>query len=315
MSYQDFMNNEVVPYLNERRENFYLNDLFVSAFTCTKVNLFGTVVISHGYTENIEKYRENIYRILQAGFNVVMHEHHGHGRSYRLVNDPTFTLVHTDMFERYVVELAMVAREAKLRFPGTRLFLYSHSMGGGIGAAALAMYPNLFAKAVLSSPMIRPLTGSLPFFAAKLIAAVECALGFSRRRVPGQIIYESKFIFERSSATSRERFDYEEDIRFNELLFHNSRPSYGWVHEAARLNSFLMTKAPEKIVTPFMLFQADNDHLVDVKEQNRFVGKVLAAGRIKPVFIKVKGTKHEIFNSDDLTVKRYWKKIFDFYRG
>lgn len=43
-------------------------------------------------------------------------------------------------------------------------------MGGGIAAAAVAAKPKLFERLVLSSPMIRPLSGKVPWHDARTIA-------------------------------------------------------------------------------------------------------------------------------------------------
>ena len=53
-----------------------------------------------------------------------------------------------------------------------KIYLYGHSMGGGIAAAVAARAPEMFEKVILSSPMIRPLTGGVP---------VACGKGGSQR--------------------------------------------------------------------------------------------------------------------------------------
>ena len=92
-------------------------------------------------------------------------EHCGHGRSYRLVEDPS--LVHVDSYKRYVADLLFVARTAKKEHKNLKLYLFGHSMGGGIAAAAVAAKPKLFERLVLSSPMIRPLSGKVPWHDAR----------------------------------------------------------------------------------------------------------------------------------------------------
>lgn len=68
-------------------------------------------LISHGFTETSEKYKELIYYFLRGGYHVYIPEHCGHGHSYRLVEDPS--LVHVDCYKRYVADLLFVARTAK----------------------------------------------------------------------------------------------------------------------------------------------------------------------------------------------------------
>lgn len=71
----------------------------------------GVVVISHGFTENAEKYKEIVYYFIKEHFHVYLPEHCGHGKSYRLVEDPS--LVYVDSYHRYVEDLLFVARKAK----------------------------------------------------------------------------------------------------------------------------------------------------------------------------------------------------------
>ena len=59
---------------------------------------------------------------------------------------------------------------------GRPLNLYCHSMGGGIGASVLETHPTLFDKAVLSCPMIAPVTG-MPNWLASVLAGAMCRLG------------------------------------------------------------------------------------------------------------------------------------------
>lgn len=167
------MQNGVEPYLAAHAEEFYWERESGHPIHVLRYRAFrprGVVVISHGFTENAEKYKEIVYYFIKEHFHVYLPEHCGHGKSYRLVEDPS--LVYVDSYHRYVEDLLFVARKAKAEACGLPLVLYSHSMGGGIAAAAAAKAPHLFRKVVLSSPMIRPLTGKVPFADAKRIAAL-----------------------------------------------------------------------------------------------------------------------------------------------
>ena len=75
------------------------------------------------------------------------------------------------------------------RLDGGPMYLYCHSMGGGIGAAALERYPSLFDKAVLSAPMIAPVVG-MPTWVARIVVGVICGLGFGKSRVFGHADFD-----------------------------------------------------------------------------------------------------------------------------
>ena len=161
-------------------------------------------------------------------------EHCGHGRSYRLVEDPS--LVHVDSYKRYVADLLFVARTAKKEHKNLKLYLFGHSMGGGIAAAAVAAKPKLFERLVLSSPMIRPLSGKVPWHDARTIATAFCKAGQAKRYVAGQKPYSGPRRFENSSSTSRVRYEYYRAKKEKEPLFQMNAASYGWLHAAACLN-------------------------------------------------------------------------------
>ena len=96
--YTQAMNEIVEPYLNAHGASFFLcreadRAIHVLLYR-TKKPPRGTILVSHGFTENIEKYKEFIYYLLQSGYHVCFPEHCGHGHSYRLTDDSS--LVHID---------------------------------------------------------------------------------------------------------------------------------------------------------------------------------------------------------------------------
>lgn len=315
-NYRQAMDETVVPYLEERKKVVYLKRdedrrLYCACYTADEPA--GTMVISHGFTESEEKYKETIYYFLKNHFHVYMHDHCGHGHSYRLVDD--YSLVHVDSYARYIKDLLAVAHLAQREHPDQKLYLYGHSMGGGVGAAALAARPELFTKAVLSSPMIRPITSNVPWTAAKWISWLLCHLGRSEAYVPGGHPFDGKETFEESPATCRERYDYYQKKRKTEKIYQMNSASYGWLYGAAQLNSYLRKDAVKKIQTPILLFQSENDTFVVGSEQEYFVKKINEAGLTTARIVKVPGTKHEIFNSSTEVLEGYWKEILNFLAG
>ena len=118
------------------------------------------VVVLHGYTESGEKFREMTWYFLQSGFSVYAIDHRGHGRSARAVDETWLT--HIDHFSDYVRDLeAFMDRVVLPRAQNLPLCLYAHSMGGAVGSMMLQRHPKMFARAVLTAPMIAP--SSAPF--------------------------------------------------------------------------------------------------------------------------------------------------------
>lgn len=309
-NYAAFMAQTVEPFLAGCRTEHHIPREAGKSLYCVTYNAedaAGTVVISHGFTETAEKYLEISYYFVKHGYHVYMLEHCGHGRSYRLV-DGDLSLVHIDRYERYVEDLLAVADMAKQAHPELPLLLYGHSMGGGVAAAALARRPELFKRAVLSSPMIRPLTGSVPWPVTKLLAGMLCGVGKAKEYVPGGHPFDGKERFEDSASTSRVRFEYYQKKRNTEPLYQMCAASCGWLNEAAKLNRYLLREGWKHIRTPLLIFQAEKDAYVSNAEQERFAEKVKTAVGIR----QIAGTKHEIFNSDEQVIADYWEQVFRF---
>ncbi len=331
-NYDQFMEESVLPYILPRREERYLSrkagqQIYCAFYTADGAssdpdtnehstgadhdsgNVRGIILISHGFTETADKYFEVIYYFLKAGYHVCIPEHCGHGRSYRLAGED-LSLVYTDSWQRYVDDLGFVAKAAKDYWEQKNklpLFLFAHSMGGGIGAALTAKEPHLFHKVLLSSPMIRPCTGGVPWPAAKLIVSAMCAFGKNKSYVIGQHAYDGKETFEESFATSRARWAWYKAKTDAEPLYQTYAASYGWLREAVRLNRFLIQDAWKQITVPVLLVQAMEETVVSKEQQELFVRKLSAR------LVRIPGAKHEIFRSDDETVRRYIKGCLNFY--
>ena len=65
-----------------------------------------------------KKYKEIVYYFIKEHFHVYLPEHCGHGKSYRLVEDPS--LVYVDSYHRYVEDLLFVARSFFSGFSGSK---------------------------------------------------------------------------------------------------------------------------------------------------------------------------------------------------
>ena len=67
-----------------------------------------------------------------------------------------------------------------------------------------------------------------------------------------------------------------------------------------------------KILTPTLIFQAQEDSLVDPRAQDKFVRKANRVGA--PVWIcKVEKAKHEIFCSPSKILSKYLAMVMGFY--
>ena len=244
------MNDEIEPYLATHRQEGYIpgaedhlhrkdtgivGKIYVQRYLAEKPK--GVIIISHGFTEAAPKYDEMIYYFLKAGYHVYMPEHMGHGQSYRLTADPS--LVHIDTWKRYVRDFLKICHVIKKTYPELPLVLFAHSMGGAIGTIAAAWEPQLFQKIILNSPMLRPLTGNVPWPLVIAIAQTKCLLGKKEDYVAGQKPYDGSETFETSGCTSRPRFEKYNELRKENKKFQVSAASYGWLLASVKMSWYI----------------------------------------------------------------------------
>lgn len=312
--YQEHMETVIVPYLKRYEKEQWLKrepdrNIYCASFRLKQPK--GIVLLSHGFGENVIKWREVIYRFLKQGYSVYMPEHCGHGRSYRLTED--LSLVHVDHYQRYVDDFLMTVHLAKEENPDVPLYLFGHSMGGGIAAAVVAQEPELFCKVVLASPMIRPHTGKATWQEVVILTKTYCKAGRSEQYLLGQHPYEGPKSLEKSSSMRLAQNDYYQSLRQEDPLLQMNGASFGWMNAAIKLNGFLQTEGYREITAPIIVFQAELDVKVCNKEQRRFVMKLRKAGHKYARLIKVPNAKHELFNADKRTREAFWKRVFRFF--
>ena len=239
-----------------------------------------------------------------------MPEHMGHGQSYRLAADPS--LVHIDIWKRYVRDFLKVCHEIKRAYPKLPLKLFSHSMGGAIGVIAAAWEPTLFHKVILSSPMIKPLTGGVPWPLTVLIAHAECFWGKEESYVLGQKPYDGTDTFQTSAGTSEPKFIRYNDLRKEKQFLQTCAPSYGWLKAAIKMSWYLRYHGWKKLRSPLLIFQAEKDDFISVRALQKFAAKIRKRGVAPCEYVYMPGTKHEIYCGGDETMEVYWDKIEKF---
>lgn len=265
------------------------------------------IVISHGFCEFAEKYREAAYIFLRRGYSVYIPEHRGHGFSARLSED--LEQVHVRDYEQYVQDLHFFVK--KIVEPEEKeLFLFCHSMGGAIGIRYLEEYPLTFRAAVLSAPMIGVNTGKYPKFLSRLTSEFYCAIGKGKKYAAGQGGFRARPSFETSGCLSRERYFYIYEMRLQNPEYRTYGASYAWARAGLRAVAKLgKKKNVEKIRAPLLIFLAGMDDMVDNAAIRAFAKKAKTAS-----LVEIADSKHEIYNAGYETRLAYYQKIFDFFR-
>ncbi len=309
--YAEVMERTVRPYLKSHRADETVSSggcgIFTSRFEAEGEKR-GTVMIVHGFTENVEKYTEIIYSLLRNGWCVLAYDQRGHGRSWREKGLADLSLTHVDHFEEYVKDMEIVVSRLLVSMPGPRM-LFCHSMGGAVSALFLEKNAAVFQKAVFSSPMIAPNIGGFPRALVKAVCRVPIALGRGNHRAFISHPFSGPEDFETSCASGKERCSWYDSLRCATPEFQNNGPSYGWSLESMNVtNKILASGMPEKITIPVRVYSAEKDTSVLFKPQESFVHRLP-----RGVLRTVPGSKHEIYRSPDSVLFPWWHDVLSFF--
>ena len=262
-------------------------------------------VIGVGFGEFIEKHFETMRDLAARGIAVWCLDWRGQGRSIRPSRFPTRPRARN--FDRDAYDLAEFAA-AELPTGLPRL-LVAHSMGGAIALLCLRRYPELFAGAVLSSPMVGLRTGRVPPTLIRCITRPARAAGLGHCFIPGAREWRPDHIPtpERSRATAdAERcqlrhawFSADPELRLDQA-------TYGWVDSAlglvARISKPEFLRA---IDTPILIGHPERDMVVSRAAQRR-------AARFLPncTLVELAQSKHDPFLECD-PIRDYWLTCLD----
>lgn len=311
-TYTENMNNVVLPYTESRMKNGYIDGrdnvkLYYEAYNAD--NAKGSIVISHGYTENLEKYKELIYYFLKSGYNVFGIEHRGHGRSGSLgIADSS--QIYVNSFNDYIEDFKSFLDEIVVpNSNGQDLLLFAHSMGGAIGSRFLEVYTQYFSKAILNAPMMKVHTGNIPDFIAKTIVNTAVTFGQGGKYVIGKEPFTPCYSFDSTGTSSENRWTYVNDIVNNDEELQRGGASYKWTQESFKATKEITKKEnASKVEIPVLLFQAGDDAYVKPEGQNKFAEYAQNCN-----LVRIENAKHEIYFERDEILKPYLKQVLKFY--
>lgn len=105
------------------------------------------VCIVHGFAEFSDRYEAVAKFLCDNGFAVLTYDQLGHGKTEGKRG-------HVDSYDDMLNVLDTMTQEAGTRFPGMPIFLYGHSMGGGVVANFLLQrQPKNIKAAVVTGPL------------------------------------------------------------------------------------------------------------------------------------------------------------------
>lgn len=266
------------------------------------------IVIQHGFTENAEKYEEVVYYFLKEGYSVYIMDLRGHGYSEREIDNSS--KVYVRHFSDYVEDLkCFMDQIVRVEESQNPCFLYAHSMGGGVGASFLELYPEYFRAAVLTTPMLEIECGDYPEKVAETIALVMNVMGRGEEYIWGQKPFSADYNFEKSSCGTEERYEYFLDLKKECTEYQTSSGTFAWLKTCiAATNKIISREWASKVECPVLLFQAEQDKMVRRSGQYRF-----AKNTKQTQVVYVEDAKHEIYTAESRIRIPYFNRIFEFW--
>ena len=306
--YDTTMTKVVEPYLEQYFEDgyFYNNETSLHFQSYILPDSKRSIVLSHGFTGYTHKLTEMIYYFLRNHYSVYIMEHRGHGYSDRESDD--MSLVTISDFDDYLEDMKVFMDSVVLTSCGDdELYLYAHSMGGGISVGFLEQYPGYFKAAVLSTPMLEVNCG-MPSFIASTVAKFMITFGKGDSYLPGQGSFEPVFDVDDSSAASDARFQYYSKFQVDDENYQTNGGSYRWLNAAVDFTNEITKKENlEKIDIPILMFQAEHDSLVLPGGHYTFANNVESCE-----LVYVENSKHQIYSAKDEIFIPYLNTIFSF---
>jgi lysophospholipase len=271
----------------------------------------GSVVLSGGRNEPIEKYFELIGELQERGFTVLAHDWRGQGLSDRAL--PDRLRGHCDSHEQLVSDFTSLVDRYQAELPPPRIAI-GHSMGGCLTLRALVdreAAAGRFAGAVLSAPMLSLRTRPLPPAAARALARLWRLAGRADRYGPAGPGRPFDLPFEGNVLTQdRARFArYRAQIAACPDLALGG-PTWGWLDAAFR--GMALLARPDRlrrVGVPVVICLAQRDRLVDAAALRR-AALLLPRGRL----IEVPGAFHEILMETDDRRAFFWWAFDDLAR-
>ena len=263
----------------------------------------GSVVLSTGRTEVIEKYGEVVAALLSRGFAVVTHDWAGQGLSGRFLVD-SFRGDVDGGFSAFLSDFSDIVSTYAVELPRPWIAV-AHSMGGALTALALTELDAGFDGAVLCAPMMEFSTGWIPIWATRRMVAAAMRLGIGKQ-LPRDQVNPVAVPFEENVLT-HDRAGYERacalyrahpELRIGE-------PTWRWLKFGLDLRDELEKPGrAERIRCPVTIVAAGADLVVHNAPIQRFARRIP-----RGLYVEIPGAFHEILMEIDAYRDRFFEEF------
>lgn len=264
----------------------------------------GSVVLSPGRTEPIEKYYEVVRELNGRGFTVLAHDWRGQGLSQRLIGSDRMK-GHASGWRPFLSDYKLLLDRFRDRLPGPRI-AFGHSMGGGLTLLAVTeLGHHDFSAVMLSAPMTGlNIDGFHPTFAALTVGLLSrVGLANAYALGPQDPFSES---FEGNALTHdaprwtahRRQIEAERDLALGGV-------TWGWVAFALELSARLKaSRALDRLPIPLSIVAAGEERLVCNRTTEQ-----LARRAPKGRYTEVAGAFHEVLMETDAHRAKVWAEF------
>ncbi|MFW0882652.1 lysophospholipase L2 [Cronobacter dublinensis] len=309
-----FTMGPLTAFWQQREEDEFLgvDDIPVRFVRFRAENHDRVIVVCPGRIESYVKYAELAYDLFHCGFDVLIIDHRGQGRSGRLLDDPHRG--HVVNFSDYVDDFERFWQQEVATGPWRKRYLLAHSMGGAIGTLFQLRNPKAFDAVALCAPMFGIIIRLPDWMLRSILDWAEeypslrdgYAMGTGRwRPLPFSL-----------NVLTHSHARYRRNLRFyaDEPQLRVGGPTYHWVREGILAGEQVLAGATDS-TTPLLLLQAELERVVDNRSHDRFCELRAAAGHPcwggKPYVIK--GAYHEILFEQDAMRAEALNAIVDFF--
>ncbi|WP_127959128.1 lysophospholipase L2 [Serratia microhaemolytica] len=295
-----FVTGSLLPFWQQRQEGEFSGVAGVPIrFVCFQApHHRRVVVISPGRVESYVKYPEVAYDLFHHGYDVMIVDHRGQGRSGRLLDDPQRG--HVVKFSDYVDDFESFYQKIVQPRAYQQHFALAHSMGAAILTLFLARHPTAFSAAALSAPMFGIDLPMPNWLAERILDWTEERVAIRDTYAVGTRQWLPLPYLINTLTHSRER--YQQNLRYyiDHPEIQLGGPTYHWVRESIQAGKQIIAQAAN-ITTPLLLLQASEDTVVDNQAQTDFCHTLVTVGGDceggKPWIIN--GAYHEILFEQD----------------
>ncbi len=262
----------------------------------------GSVILSPGRSEPLEKYFEVVGELTGRGFVVLVHDWRGQGLSPRSLDDPLAG--HAKGWRTFLDDFERMLDVFEGRLPEPWIAV-GHSMGGGLTALALAEGEDRFAAAVLSAPMLGLNLGRVQPRAAAALARFMSLIGKGGEYAAPAIDPFAETFDGNVLTHHQPRYELFKAQLHARPEARISGPTFGWVLFALNLcDRVRKSRRIDRLAIPLVIVLAEQERLC-----SNPAAKAVARRAPEGKWVEVPGAFHEILMETDERRAVFWAEF------